>query len=115
MKYLLSLIASLLVSCGGPVYESPNALEALPLIPKPRSVVSELGGFGYASGVAVIAEDPLLDDLKAWVPEGDAEGAASGPIVLALGYPHASAEAYRLTITRTEIRIQGASPAVVFR
>ena len=115
MKYLLSLIAALLVSCGGPVYESPNALEALPLIPKPRSVVSELGGFGYTLGVAVIAEDPLLDDLKAWVPEGDAEGAASGPIVLALGYPHASAEAYRLTITRTEIRIQGASPAGVFR
>ena len=115
MKYLLSLIASLLVSCGGPVYESPNALEALPLIPKPRSVVSELGGFGYTLGVAVIAEDPLLDDLKAWVPEGDAEGAASGPIVLGLGYPHASAEAYRLTITRTEIRIQGASPAGVFR
>ena len=115
MKYLLSLIAALLVSCGGPVYESPNALEALPLIPKPRSVVSELGGFGYASGVAVIAEDPLLDDLKAWVPEGDAEGAASGPIVLALGYPHASAEAYRLTITRSEVRIQGTSPAGVFR
>ncbi|MDP4970429.1 MAG: beta-N-acetylhexosaminidase [Flavobacteriaceae bacterium] len=115
MKYLLSLIAALLVSCGGPVYESPNALEALPLIPKPRSVVSELGGFGYALGVAVIAEDPLLDDLKAWVPEGDAEGAASGPIVLALGYPHASAEAYRLTITRSEVRIQGTSPAGVFR
>lgn len=115
MKYLLSLIAALLVSCGGPVFESPTALEALPLIPKPRSVVSELGGFGYTLGVAVIAEDPLLDDLKAWVPEGDAEGAASGPIVLALGYPHASAEAYRLTITRTEIRIQGASPAGVFR
>ena len=115
MKYLLSLIASLLVSCGGPVYESPNALEALPLIPKPRSVVSELGGFGYTLGVAVIAEDPLLDDLKAWVPEGDAEGAASGPIVLALGYPHASAEAYRLTITRSEVRIQGTSPAGVFR
>lgn len=115
MKYLLSLIAALLVSCGGPVYESPNALEALPLIPKSRSVVSELGGFGYASGLAVIAEDPLLDDLKAWVPEGDVEGAASGPIVLALGYQHASAEAYRLTITRTEIRIQGASPAGVFR
>ena len=115
MKYLLSLIVALLVSCGGPVYESPNALEALPLIPKPRSVVSELGGFGYTLGVAVIAEDPLLDDLKAWVPEGDAEGAASGPIVLALGCPHASAEAYRLTITRTEIRIQGASPAGVFR
>ncbi|MEY3600087.1 MAG: hypothetical protein RLZZ463_864 [Bacteroidota bacterium] len=115
MKYLLSLIAAMLVSCGGPVYESPNALEALPLIPKPRSVVSELGGFGYVSGVAVIAEDPLLDDLKAWVPEGDVEGAASGPIVLALGYQHASAEAYRLTITRTEIRIQGASPAGVFR
>ena len=115
MKYLLSLIAALLVSCGGPVYESPNALEALPLIPKPRSVVSELGGFGYTLGVAVIAEDPLLDDLKAWVPEGDAEGAASGPIVLALGYPHASAEAYRLTITRSEVRIQGTSPAGVFR
>ncbi|MDP4885820.1 MAG: beta-N-acetylhexosaminidase [Flavobacteriaceae bacterium] len=115
MKYLLTLIAALLVSCGGPVYESPNALEALPLIPKPRSVVSELGGFGYSSGVAVIAEDPLLDDLKAWVPEGDAEGAASGPIVLALGYPHASAEAYRLTITRSEVRIQGTSPAGVFR
>lgn len=115
MKYLLSLIAALLVSCGGPVFESPTALEALPLIPKPRSVVSELGGFGYTLGAAVIAEDPLLDDLKAWVPEGDAEGAASGPIVLALGYPHASAEAYRLTITRTEIRIQGTSPAGVFR
>ena len=115
MKYLLSLIAALLVSCGGPVYESPNALEALPLIPKPRSVVSELGGFGYTLGVAVIAEDPLLDDLKAWVPEGDAEGAASGSIVLALGYPHASAEAYRLTITRSEVRIQGTSPAGVFR
>jgi hexosaminidase len=115
MKHLLSLIAALLVSCGGPVYESPTALEALPLIPKPRSVVSELGGFGYTLGVAVIAEDPLLDNLKAWVPEGDAGGAASGPIVLSLGYSHASAEAFRLTITRTEIRIQGASPAGVFR
>ncbi len=115
MKYLLSLIAVLLVSCGGPIYESDTSLDQLPLIPRPQSVISELGGFGYGANLEVIAEDQELADLKSFIPVESSLENSSGPLVLSLGLKHPSPEAYRLSINRQVIRIQGASPAGVFR
>jgi hexosaminidase len=115
MKYLLSLIAVLLVSCGGPMYESDTSLDQLPLIPRPQSVISELGGFGYGANLEVIAEDQELADLKSFIPVESSLENSSGSLVLSLGLKHPSPEAYRLSINRQVIRIQGASPAGVFR
>ena len=115
MKYLLSLIALLLVSCGGPMYESDTSLDQLPLIPRPQSVISELGGFGYGANLEVIAEDQELADLKSFIPVESSLENSSGSLVLSLGLKHPSPEAYRLSINRQVIRIQGASPAGVFR
>ena len=115
MKYLLSLIAVLLVSCGGPMYESDTSLDQLPLIPRSQSVISELGGFGYGANLEVIAEDQELADLKSFIPVESSLENSSGPLVLSLGLKHPSPEAYRLSINRQVIRIQGASPAGVFR
>jgi hexosaminidase len=115
MKYVLSLFAVLLVSCGGPIYESDTSLDQLPLIPRPQSVISELGGFGYGANLEVIAEDQELTDLQAFIPVESSLENSSGPLVLSLGLKHQSPEAYRLSINRREIRIQGASPAGVFR
>lgn len=115
MKYVLSLIAVLLVSCGGPIYESDTSLDQLPLIPRSQSVISELGGFGYGANLEVIAEDQELADLQAFIPVESSLENSSGPLVLSLGLKHPSPEAYRLSINRREVRIQGASPAGVFR
>ena len=115
MKYVLSLFAVLLVSCGGPIYESDTSLDQLPLIPRPQSVISELGGFGYGSILEVIADNQELADLQAFIPVESSLENSSGPLVLSLGLKHPSPEAYRLSINRREIRIQGASPAGVFR
>ena len=115
MKYVLSLFAVLLVSCGGPIYESDTSLDQLPLIPRPQSVISELGGFGYGSNLEVIADNQELADLQAFIPVESSLENSSGPLVLSLGLKHPSPEAYRLSINRREIRIQGASPAGVFR
>jgi hexosaminidase len=115
MKYLLSLFAVLLVSCGGPIYESDTSLDQLPLIPRPQSVISELGGFGYGSNLEVITDNQELADLQAFIPVESFLENSSGPLVLSLGLKHPSPEAYRLSINRREIRIQGASPAGVFR
>lgn len=115
MKYVLSLFAVLLVSCGGPIYESDTSLDQLPLIPRPQSVISELGGFGYGSNLEVITDNQELADLQAFIPVESFLENSSGPLVLSLGLKHPSPEAYRLSINRREIRIQGASPAGVFR
>lgn len=115
MKYVLSLFAVLLVSCGGPIYESDTSLDQLPLIPRPQSVISELGGFGYGSNLEVITDNQELADLQAFIPVESSLENSSGPLVLSLGLKHPSPEAYRLSINRREIRIQGASPAGVFR
>jgi hexosaminidase len=115
MKYVLSLFAVLLVSCGGPIYESDMSLDQLPLIPRPQSVISELGGFGYGLNLEVIADNQELTELQAFIPVESSLENSSGPLVLSLGLKHPSPEAYRLSINRREIRIQGASPAGVFR
>ena len=115
MNIVFTLVLLLFVSCGGPMYESETSLDQLPLIPQPQSVISEPGGFAYGANLQVIAEDQELADLQGFIPMESSLENSSGPLILSLGWNHPSPEAYRLTINRQEIRIQGAGPAGVFR